>query len=363
MRVAIIGSGNAGCAHAFKLSEKGHQVSLIKTSDTLHQDNYDEILKNGGIWGIDNSNNGRKSFQKIHLITRDIKEGLENADVVLVMTQSLQHKEIAEKTAPYIDSKTRMILVIPGNLGSLYFYRRLKNKDIILAEGESTPFDARIVSPGVVNILFKNVRNALAFLPVSKKQEGIKMAEGLVDTYKYTRNNIVESALHNPNLIVHAIGVIMSASRIEMMNGEFWMYREAFSPSIWNLIEEVDNEKNRVIEIFKGEKISYLDACKFRNEIDLDKDAYQVFNDYAATGGPKGPASLQTRYLYEDVQNGLCLLNMLGEICDVPTPITNALITIASSLVKYDFSAKARKPSDFGIENFLKEDLINFINT
>jgi len=363
MKITIIGSGNAGCAQAFKFAEKGHQISLVKTSHTLHEENFDEIKKAGGIWGIDQTENNKKSFQQLYLITRDVEEGLSDAELIVVLTQSLQHQDIAKLISPHISDTTKMLLVIPGNLGSLFFRKELKGKDIILAEGESTPFDARIIAPGVVNILYKNARNALAFLPNARKEIGLNIASTLVDTYKYYRNNIVESALHNPNLVVHTIGVIMSANRIEMMNGEFWMYRESFSPSIWNLIEALDSEKNKIISLFKGEEMSYLDACKFRNELDLSKDSLEVFNGYAATGGPKGPASLNTRYLYEDVSVGLCLLSLLGKEYGVPTPTADALITIASNLVKYDFQKHARTFVDFGIDNMGKDELIEFVNS
>ena len=100
MKIAIIGAGNSGCAHAFKFTEAGHQVSLIKTSYSLHEKNFEKIQEQGGIWAIDNTNNNKKSFQKIHLITRNIDKGLENVDMVVILTQSLQHDKIAKLLIP-----------------------------------------------------------------------------------------------------------------------------------------------------------------------------------------------------------------------------------------------------------------------
>lgn len=363
MKIAIIGSGNAGCAHAFKLSQAGHQVNLIKTSNTLHESNFDKIIEQGGIWAIDNTDSELKSFQKINLITRDIEKGLKNVDLIFVLTQSLHHDKVADKIVPFIDkNSTKIIFCVPGNLGSLFFKKELGETDIILAEGESTPFDARIVEPGVVNILFKNARNAVAFLPVSKKEEGMKYISQLVDTYGDYRTNIVESALHNPNLVVHTVGVIMSANRIEHMNGEFWMYRESFSPAIWKMINQLDKEKNDVIEKFQGKRISYLDACKYRNEKDLNQDSLKVFQSYAENGGPKGPDNLDTRYLHEDVIVGLGLLSVLGKEVEVETPVTDSLITIASYLVDKDFHALSRRKLNFGIQHLSAEEFVKFVN-
>lgn len=306
MIVTIVGAGNAGCAHAFKFSEKGFQVRLLKTSHAMHDENFEKILKQNGIWGVDNTNNGKRSFQKLNIITRNPEDALPNADIIIVMTQSLNHRNVYNIIAPYLNLKNKLLLLIPGNLGSLYFKDVCNKNNIILSEGESTPFDARIVNLGEVQILFENTRNAVSFLPKKNASDGLSILNNLCDTYKYYRNNIIESALHNPNLIVHTVGTIMSANRIELMKGEFWMYKESFSDSIWNLIRKLDEEKNKTIEAYGGQGLSYLDACKFRNEIDLSKDSLCVFESYAEKGGPKGPSSIHTRYLLEDVPNGLC---------------------------------------------------------
>lgn len=359
MRIAILGTGNAGCALSAKFAKDGHQVNLIKTSQSIHQENFDVIEKNQGIWLHDLD--GSKEFINLNLITRDVEIGLQNIEMIIVLVQSIYHKDVMSKIDNLIPATCKIIFTIPGNLGSLYLYNELGDK-YIYAEGESTPYDARIIEPGTVKILFKNRRNAVSFLPKSKSNEGLHYISKLVDTYKYKRNNLVESALHNPNLVVHTVGVIMSASRIEMMQGEFWMYKESFSPAIWNLINDLDKEKNSVIEAFQGESISYLEACKFRNADDLSQDASEVFKSYAENGGPKGPDSLSSRYLYEDVANGLCLLSLFGEKLNIPTPVCDSLITIASSLVSFDFKANARSLSELHLEHLNSDELIEFFN-
>lgn len=363
LKICIVGAGNAGCGLAFKLSEIGHNVVLLKTSHVMHDDNFDEIKKNGGIWAIDHTNEDRRSFQSLLLVTRDIELAVKSVDIILILVQSTQHDNVARLISPFIGDNLKLVFVIPGNLGSVYFARRINRRNIIYAEGESTPFDARIIDLGVVNILFKNVRNAVAFSPINKRKDGMKIIERLTNTYGYFRKNIVASALHNPNLIVHTVGTIMSAGRIEYTKGEFWMYREAFTPSIWNLIKKLDEEKNAVIEKFGGEPISYLDACKFRNELDQSKDSLDVFNSYAADGGPKGPSTIYGRYLFEDVANGLVLLKSLGEKVGVETPICRSLISIASALVNEDFEKKGRTLRNLGLEHMSSHKLIEFFNS
>ena len=336
MKVAVIGAGNSGCAQSIKLIQNGHQVNLIKTSYSLHDDNFEYLLKTGEISCLDTTDGDREFALKPSMITRDLEKGLEGVEAIMVLTQSLQHRDLAKKIGPLLKDG-QIVFIIPGNMGSTQFAKYSVGKHIIYVEGESTPYDARIITPGKVEILFKNVRNAVSFLN-KKDEQYLPVVTSLFGTHKYLRTNIVETTMHNPNMIVHTVGTIMSASRIEYAEGQFWMYREAFSPSIWSLIEKLDEEKKQVIKAYGGEHvISYLDACKWRNEEDLSIDSLEVFKNYAATGGPKGPENLNTRYIYEDVPMELCMLEKLSEYKGISTPIASALITIASALKNTDY--------------------------
>ena len=59
MRIAILGTGNAGCALAAKFTQQGHSISLIKTSKSLHEENFNVISQQQGIWlhDLDESQN------------------------------------------------------------------------------------------------------------------------------------------------------------------------------------------------------------------------------------------------------------------------------------------------------------------
>lgn len=307
-------------------------------SHSLHDDNFEQIKKTGVIRCLDTTDNNREFSMSPDLITRDLSEGLDDVEVVMILTQSLQHRDLAKRVSPYLQDG-QIVFLIPGNMGSTQFAKYTKDKHIIYVEGESTPYDARIIEPGKVEILFKNVRNAVSFLNKEDEQY-LPVITSLFGTHKYLRSNVIESTLHNPNMIVHTIGAIMSASRIEYSKGEFWMYREAFSPSIWGIIERLDEEKKQVIRAYGGKNdINYLDACKWRNEEDVSVDSLEVFRGYAATGGPKGPSDLNTRYIYEDVPMELCMLERLAANKGLVTPIASALITIASALKNTDYRA------------------------
>ena len=354
MNVTIVGVGNAGCAMAYYIASRGHNVSILKTSENFSE-NYEYIKTYKKINAIVD---GVTKEASIHMISRNPKDVLVDAEIVLVAVQSIYHESVAELICPYISETVKAVIVLPGNLGSIYFRKRLANS-ILVGEGESMPYDARLVEPGVVNICFVNVRNAVAFTPSGDSKKGLQLLNTIIPTYVANRTNIIESALHNPNLIVHTIGTIMSANRIEYSKGEFWMYKEAFTPSIWNLIQSLDQEKNAVIEAYGGIKSEYLEEAKWRNETDITRDAKEVFNAYAMSGGPKGPFTIKSRYLIEDVGNGLVLLASLGKLVGVETKITNSLVNIASCLIKYDFFESGRTLEKLGINT--KDELMELL--
>ena len=192
---------------------------------------------------------------------------------------------------------------------------------------------------------------ALGIFPNARKEEAIEKLEQLGFPFTYL-SSVVEAALHNPNLIVHTVGAIMSIPRIEKTKGEYCMYHEVFTPSVWRILEQLDSEKMDVLEKLGFERLPYVEACKFRNSLDDDRDAKEVFFWYAAMPTrAKGPIVVDSRYIAEDVPQGLVMLEALGKQLGVPTPITTSLIELATAALGRDMREEGRSPEKLGTEN------------
>ena len=378
MRIAIIGAGNAGSACAFMAAEAGHKVRLLKTSNHItHDEHFEKMVENKGIYCIDNTKTGRftdsaddveKTFQPLEMITRNPKEAIEGADVVMIFIQTTYHPALAARIAEYFQDD-QLVILIPGYAGSIY-YNKFCDNNPIFAEGESTPNDARVVKPGTVKVLFKNARNSLSFFPATRVVQGMEIAATLFPAYNIDRKNIrkhiFESALQNPNIIVHTVGLYVMYPMLEYCAKHHpdevpYMYRDALSTDMaWLMIEKLDAEKMAVLSLLGCDPIPYLEACLFRNEEDLTQDPKEVFESYKISS-PPGPYSFDNRYVTEDVPMGLVLLSSLGEKLGINTPECNRLIEMCGGILARDFFKEGRTLTALGLGELTKEELLHFV--
>lgn len=347
MKISILGAGNSGTAVAAELSLRGHNVTLTKTSEALHDESFNHLLENDALVLLSEGNEVRKA--KIGRVTRDLST-IRNSDLILVFIQSNYHEDLIRRIRPFLRNG-QTILFNPGYFSTAYIKKHCPDLSLTVCEAQSSFVDCRIIEPGTIRIGFRNVRNPIGIYP---KRDQIK-AQAILNQLGYPfvyLSSIVDAALHNPNLIVHTVGAIMSMPRIEKTNGDYCMYHEVFTPSVWRMLEALDNEKMNVIEQMGGKRLSYVEACKYRNSLDDSKDAKEVFFWYA--GMPtraKGPVVVDSRYISEDVPQGLVLLETLGEELNIETPICSSLIHIASAALRRDLRAEGRTLQRLGVDN------------
>lgn len=359
MKVAVLGAGNGGCAIAADMALRGLDVTLVKTSNAMHDDNFEFLKNNGGkMTLVDFGENGSMNPDElekvektgiIKTVTRDISV-ISQTEVVIIYIQTNYHEQLIKRMAEHIVDG-QVILINPGYFSTAFVLKYCKDKDITVVEAQSSFIDGRIMEPGRFKVGFRNVRNPLGVYPAKNLDLAKEKLDRLGFPFHYM-DSVVAAALHNPNLIVHTIGSIMSIPMIDAMGDEFCMYHRAFTEHVWNVLEKLDSEKMDVLEKLGFERMPYVEACKFRNSLDDGLDAKQVFFNYAAMSTrAKGPVNVNSRYITEDVPQGLVMLESLGKSLGVPTPIATSLIEIASAALCCDLRADGRTPERLGKEN------------
>ena len=202
MNVLIVGFGNAGSGMAADLALKGHSINVLKTSKVLHVEHFKKVSRHRRIALVEG---GHRAVVRLRCVTDDPRKAfVPYPDAVVVTTQSLQHARVFSILKDHLRDDT-IVLLEPGNAGTLILQKQHPRALLLIAEATSTPVDVRITKPGIVHVLFRNVRNPLGVFPLRESGRVLHALQKLYPNF-YLLGNTLLAALHNPNLIVHTVG-------------------------------------------------------------------------------------------------------------------------------------------------------------
>ena len=351
MKVSVLGTGNVGIAIAADLSIRGHEVTLIKTSD-VKSESYGRLINNDNRVFL--KEDGVYNETVIKEVTHDLSKII-GADVIIVTIQSTFHEELYRKIACYIkDDQT--VFIICSYLSSFYLLKQCQHCISFphIAEATGPYLEGRVeLNDKLGEVVFRvGCRLTRSPLSVFSKSYEKECMEKLKSLYEGLSNDYspIESALLNPNLVIHTVGAIMSIPRIEYSDGNFCMYREAYShknQATLNVMFKLDEEKMKVLQALNGRRIDILEAGGFLKGMDSFYE-YSESQDRAIS-----PTSIHSRYITEDVSQGLVLLESIAHRIGIDVPITTSLIDIAGSALGVDFRREGRSIYKLGAAKYI----------
>jgi opine dehydrogenase len=348
--IAVIGAGNGGHAMAAHLSLGGFPVRFCEMPE--FGDNLRPARERGGIELMGALGEG---FARLEMITTDLAAAIRGASHLFVVTQALGHERVAELCAPHLEAGQSVIL-FPGSGGTLQFARTLRDRGVghkvYLAETVTLPYTCRVRGPAQVTIRNgPGVHEPIAALPACDNQAVIETARAAYPTLT-AATHVLEIALYNPNIVLHPIGVLFNLGRIEYARGEFWMYKEGFTPSVLKIMHALDGEKMALLRALGVDPLSHEASYEYR---------YQgKWADFAA-GSSKGPSSANTRYITEDIPIGMVLWASLGRLLGVPTPTAHSLIQISSLIHGTDYWQGGRTVEKLGLAGMTSDSLALYL--
>lgn len=338
MKIAVLGTGNVGVAIAADLSIGGHDVTMIKTS-SVKSNAYDRIRRNNNRVFL--KENGVYTQTQIKELTDDLSR-VKGAQVIFVTIQSTYHKEVYSKIAEYLNSE-KVVVAICSYMSSFYL-SQLCDSVPMVAETTGPYLEGRIELDDKADEVVFRVGCRLTNSPLSvfhKHRAGecmdilTSLYKGFNDTY-----SIIEAALLNPNMVLHTVGAIMSIPRIEYSDGNFCMYREAYTrknEATLNIMLKLDDEKKQVLKRLGCTPTDIFVAGGFLGDPMESFYLYSESSDRAIS-----PTSVRSRYITEDVSQGLVLLESIAKHIGVDVPIATSLIDIAGVALGEDFRANGR---------------------
>jgi opine dehydrogenase len=340
MNIAVLGSGNGGCAIAFDCAAHGHQVSLFDFEQ--FPESIKAVQDKGGIHceGI------LEGYQPVVSAGHEIEKALDGADIIYAVGPAYSTRPFAEACKPYLN-QGQIVIVCPSSGGGSVEFKNgagldLRDADIVVAETSTLPYAVRLLEPGKIRI-FNKLRGGLFLATVPAKNTHYVL-ERVRDVYPMmsTAKNILQTSLQNGNPVIHPAITLMNVALIERTMGDFDFYHEGVTPAVGRLIKAVDTERIAIgkklgVDIIPDPELGVIQG--YMTEATYDSG----FVTAPGFEGVKAQSSLDYRYFNEDVGYGLVFLQKLGEQVGAATPAISAVITLVSLLMNRDYLGEARR--------------------
>ena len=344
---------------AADLALAGHRVTLFEM-EKFHQ-NVAAIFETKT---IQIGGKGRTGTAQLARTTHDLEEALDRAKLIFVVVPAFAHKVYAEQLAAHLRDGHHVILV-PGTFGSLEFVTEIQKRsctaDVTVSELDTLPYATRIIGPTSVQVYHSLPNFGIGVFPATRTQEVLALLREAYSGANAFRD-VLEAGLSNCNPVVHPLGVLMNAGRIEYSRGEFWYYEEGITPSTARAMEALDEER-RAIGHKLGLDLTRMSDALHGVQYGPKGDLWEVLKGSKGLTPIKGPTSLSNRYLTEDIPIGLVCWSQLGQMLGVATPLMRATIEIGIAISGVDYWKTGRTIERCGITGMTADQLTRFART
>ena len=352
----VLGGGNGGQSLSAHLALLGFPVRLYD----IFEETIESIRARGGV-EVSGAVNG---FGKIELATTDIAEAVEGADIIMIVTPALAHREIAVGCVPHL-SDGQVIFIHPGSTGgALEFNNVLLDqkcyKAVTVAESNSLLYACRSQQPGVTTIFAVKNELMVAALPATETERIVKRLNAAFPQM-YAGTNVMETSLSNPNAMMHPAPTLLNTSLIES-NRDWLYYWDGITPSIGAFVEAMDEERLAVARAFGLKMPSTLEWYKMAYGADAEtlSDAVKKNMAYAEV---KGQDTLYTRYILEDIPMGLVPMVCLGKMLGIDVPRMETVVNLAELLTGRDLTSSGRTLDNLGLAGMSVNHIQAFLET
>lgn len=359
MKVAVLGSGNGGCAVAFDWAKAGHEVYLYDFSE--FSSNIEGINEKGGI----TSAGMIEGFQKLAYAGHDLEKTMKGAKLIFVVGPAYSTEPFGKAVKPYLE-KGQIFIVCPSSCGGSIVFKNalglsLDNEEYLIAETSTLPYAVRINGPASINIFLKLKDGVLLAALPSKNTD--KVYELVKEVYPalIPVKNVLQTTLQNANPVIHPSVTLLNAALIERTKGDFYFYEEGVTTAVGRLMQEVDKERiaigqqlgfNIIEDPVLGMKQGYMQEATY------DKG----YSEAIGFKGIGAQSTLDHRYLNEDVGYGLIFMSELGKQLGVETPAMDAVIKLTSIIMDRDYRGeKKRTMETLGLDKYNLSELLEIL--
>ncbi len=325
--VAVLGAGNVGCALAADLVLRGVGVRLYSRSP----ERVAPVRAAGGITlsGV------LEGFAPI-TVSDTVAEAVAGAGVIALAVPAPALPWYAPQLAT-VTTDEQVIWLNPGQSGGALYLaaeiaRTSGRRGMPICQLTTASHTSRMTGPAAVAV-FTLTHVSLAALPGDHLDACCERVEQLLPGRVRPASSVLEADLLNVNAVLHPAGMVCNAGWIDATGGDFPFYGKGIGPAVARVVEAVERERMALAEGLGVPTIPILDDLHRAGYTTAAAAATGSVHAAMQAGGAlrtiRAPASLDHRYIHEDVGWGLVPWMGLAGAAGVATPTMAALTDLA----------------------------------
>jgi opine dehydrogenase len=357
-RYTVIGAGHGGKAMAAHLALMGFPVTLYnRTPENV------AAIKQRGVIQLNSYEGGPHGLAELALVTSDMAEALQEAQMVMVVLPSSAHADVAAKMAPHLHHGQNVILNPGRTGGAMEFAKVLSDQDcradVTIAEAETFIYASRSDGPAEARIFRTKDAVPVAALPSSRTQ---RVLQALRPAYPQfiDGENVLHTGLNNMGAVFHPALTLLNAGRIESTLGEFQFYIDGVTPAVGRVLEVLDRERVTVASALGIRARTGLEWLKMAYDA-TGEDLTEAIHNQPGYRGIMAPRTLRHRYLFEDVPMSLVPMAALGQRYGVSVRGMDSIIRLACFVHRTDYWRQGRTLDRLGIEQWSVSELTQYV--
>jgi opine dehydrogenase len=261
------------------------------------------------------------------------------SDVVMLALPGNYHRRVMDTIAPHLRAGQTVLMSGHLSFGALHLSRLLAGRGVevpIVVWGTTVTTGRR---SGAANVTVNNVREQVdvAVVPDGATAAGVELCRTLFGDRFREREGLLAIALSNVNPQNHMAIALCNLTRME--RGETWRQASNTTDAVGRLIEALDAERLAIAEAV-GVQVRTV-RQHFALSFGVAEGPIGAMSAAMAAGGRDtvAPATLDTRYVLEDVPFGLYATVRLGALAGRPAVLHEAGLALFSALYGRDLAA------------------------
>ncbi len=357
-RFTVVGAGHGGKAMAAHLALKGFQVNLYNRTP----EHIAAIDARGGI-ELESYEGGPHGFGELNLVTSDMKEAVEEADVMMVVVPSSAHADVARHSAPYLRDGQIVVLHPGRTCGALEFAKVIRDSgskaDVTVAEAETFIYASRSDGPAQARIFRIKDAVPLAALPAHRTAQVLEIINNAYPQF-IDGINVLHTGLNNMGAIFLPALTLLNAGWIESTHGDFQFYIDGVTPSVARLLEVLDRERVTVASALGIRAQTAMDWLEMAYTTS-GEDLHEAIHNQLGYYGIKAPNTLNHRYIFEDVPMSLVPIASMAQRYGVSVRGMESIIRMACIIHRTDYWRRGRTLRKLGIDRLSVTEFTNYV--